>query len=117
MGQRCVGFKTPGSAELLRKLPRSPEFGVLARVDPWAASQKDNPSRPEAIGRLAELGLAITQRGCTKKATKAAEMASQAIDRLGDLSATDEEWQLRKRRSPEGAPARWGDADTGTNFY
>jgi hypothetical protein len=35
-------------------------------------------------------------------------MASQAIDRLGDLSATDEEWQLRKRRSPEGAPARWG---------
>jgi hypothetical protein len=39
-------------------------------------------------------------------------MASQAIDRLGDLSATDEEWQLRKRRSPEGAPARWGDADT-----
>jgi len=76
--------------------------GLLARVDRWAASQKDNPSRPEAIGRLVELGLAIAQRGRTKKAAKAAEMASQAIDRLGDLSATDEEWQLRKRRLIKG---------------
>jgi len=29
-------------------------------------------------------------------------MASQAIDRLGDLSASDEEWQLRKRRLIKG---------------
>ena len=33
-----------------------------------------------------------------KKAAKAAEMASEEIDRLGDVSATDEERQLRKRR-------------------
>ena len=76
------------------------EPGLLARVDRWAASQKDDPSRPDAIRRLVELGLAIAQRAGvrTKKAAKAAEMASQEVDRLGDPSATDEERQLRKRR-------------------
>jgi len=73
---------------------------TLARVDRWAASQQDDPSRPEAIRRLVELALGIGQRvGVrTKKAAKAAEMASEAIDRLVDPSATDEERQLRKRR-------------------
>ena len=76
------------------------EPGALARVDRWAASQKDDPSRPEAVRRLVELGLAIAQpaRMRTKKAAQAAEMASHEIDRLGDPSATDEERQLRKRR-------------------
>jgi metal-responsive CopG/Arc/MetJ family transcriptional regulator len=78
--------------------------GLLARIDRWAASQKDDPSRPEAIHRLVELGLAITKRAGarTQKATKAAEMASQEIDRLSDPSATDEERQLRKRRLIKG---------------
>jgi hypothetical protein len=55
----------------------------LALVDRWAASQKDDPSRPEAIRRLAELGLANAQRTAarTKKAAKASEMAGQEIDR------------------------------------
>jgi hypothetical protein len=68
------------------------ERGPLARVDRWAASQKDDPPRPEAIRRLVELGLASTERAGarTKKAAKASEMASQEIDRLGDPSATDE---------------------------
>jgi Arc/MetJ-type ribon-helix-helix transcriptional regulator len=76
------------------------EPGVLARVDRWAASQQDDPSRSEAIRRLVELGLASTQRAGarTKRAAKAAEMASEEIDRLGDLAATDEERRLRKRR-------------------
>ena len=76
----------------------------LARVDRWAASQEDDPSRPEAIRRLVELGLAISQRGRarTRRATKAAEMASQEIDRLSVPSATDEERQLRKRRLIKG---------------
>ena len=76
------------------------EDATLARVDRWAASQQDDPSRPEAIRRLVELGLATAKRAGarTKKAAKAAEMASQEIDRLGDPSATDEERQLRKRR-------------------
>jgi hypothetical protein len=72
---------------------------LLARVDRWAASQEDDPSRPEAIRRLVELGLRISQRG---GATKAAEMASQEIDRLSVPSATDEERQLRKRRLIKG---------------
>jgi hypothetical protein len=73
---------------------------TLARVDRWAASQQDDPSRPEAIRRLVELGLGIAQRAGarTKKAAKAAEMASEEIDRLGDPLATDEERRLRKRR-------------------
>ena len=73
---------------------------TLARVDRWAASQQDDPSRPEAIRRLVELALGIVQRAGvrTKKAAKAAEMAGEEIDRLGDVSATDEERQLRKRR-------------------
>jgi hypothetical protein len=76
------------------------EPATLARVDRWAASQQDDPSRPEAIRRLVELALGIVQRAGvrTKKAAKAAEMASEEIDRLGDVSATDEERQLRKRR-------------------
>ena len=77
---------------------------TLARVDRWAASQQDDPSRPEAIRRLVELALGIGQRAGvrTKKAAQAAEMASEAIDRLVDPSATDEERQLRKRRLIKG---------------
>jgi len=80
------------------------EPGALARVDRWAASQKDDPSRAEAVRRLVELGLAIAQRARmgTKKAAQAAEMASHEIDRLGDPLATDEERQLRKRRLIKG---------------
>jgi len=78
--------------------------GLLARVDRWAASQTDDPSRPEAIRRLVGLGLAIAPLAGvrTEKAAQAAEMASQELDRLGDSSATDEERQLRKRRLIKG---------------
>ena len=78
--------------------------GLLARVNRWAASQKDHPSRAEAVRRLVELGLAITQRTRmrTKKAAQAAEMANHELDRLGDPLATDEERQLRKRRLIKG---------------
>ena len=75
--------------------------GLLARVDRWAASQKDAPSRPEAVRRLVELG-APPAGVRTEKAAKAAEMAGHEIDRLGDPSATDEERQLRKRRLIKG---------------
>jgi hypothetical protein len=80
------------------------QSGLLARVDRWAASQKDDPSRPEAIRRLVELGLANIHRSVPrfKKAAKAAEMAGQEIDRLGDPLATHEEQQLRKRRLIKG---------------
>jgi len=76
------------------------EPATLARVDRWAMSQQDHPSRDEAIRRLVELGFAVAQPAGagTRTAAKAAEMASEEIDRLGDPSATDEERQLRKRR-------------------
>src|SRR5438105_10749802 len=75
-GPRPASERAPIGAPIPSKL--------LARVDRWAASQEDDPSRPEAIRRLVELGLAISQRGRarTRRATKAAEMASQEIDRL-----------------------------------
>ena len=80
------------------------QSGLLARVDRWAASQKDGPSRLEAIRRLVELGLAVGLRAGmrTERARKAAEMASQEIDRLADPSATDQERQRRKRRLLKG---------------
>jgi hypothetical protein len=73
-------------------------------VDAWAAKQSDKPTRAEAILRLVELGLETTHRreALTNRAAKASEMAAQEIDRLGDLSATDEERQLRKRRLIKG---------------
>ena len=75
---------------------------LTADVDKWAEDHEAN--RSEAIRRLVELALGIAQRAGvrTKKAAKAAEMASEEIDRLGDVSATDEERQLRKRRLIKG---------------
>ena len=73
----------------------------MTALDDWIDEQEDDPSRPEAIRRLVELGLANAQRagGHIKKSS---EMAGQEIDRLGDPSATDEERQLRKRRLIKG---------------
>jgi hypothetical protein len=53
---------------------------------------------------IATLHAPSAQRGGerTKKAAKAQEMAGQEIDRLSDLSATDEERQRRKRRLLKG---------------
>jgi hypothetical protein len=77
----------------------------LVRLDVWIAQQDEQPSRPEAIRRLVELGLAHAQparpRG-QKAHAKASEMASNELDRQGDSSATDEERASRKRRLLEG---------------
>ena len=74
--------------------------GLLARVDRWAASQKDDPSRPEAICRLVELGLANARRAGvpTTKAATAAEMASQEID----------PWATRRQPTKNGNSASGG---------
>ncbi len=95
------GVRPAGEGTLIG-LRLEPE--ALARVDRWAASQKDHPSRAEAVRRLVELGLAIGRRARmrTKKAAQAAEMANHELDRLGDPLATDEERQLRKRRLIKG---------------
>jgi hypothetical protein len=36
--------------------------GFLKQVDAWRAAQTDLPTRPQAIIRLAELGLAVKQK-------------------------------------------------------
>src|ERR1700724_885348 len=45
--------RTPGRPTEYRLL--APNEPKLRRVDRWAASQKDDPSRPNAIRRLVEL--------------------------------------------------------------
>jgi hypothetical protein len=77
----------------------------LAGLDAWIAGQAPPPSRPEAIRRLVELGLAgsqPTKRRSPKAAAKATDMAGQQIDKLADASATHEERQKRKRRLLKG---------------
>jgi hypothetical protein len=78
----------------------------LKSVDEWRRKQRDRPSRAVAIRRLAERGgLAnsiIPRRRSKGSRLKAAEMAGQEIDRLGDQAATNEERARRKRQLIKG---------------
>jgi hypothetical protein len=75
-------------------------------VDGWREREEEKPSRPAAIVRLAELGLAMSgSKGrptSPKAASKAADLAGQEIDRLADQSAPVEERDKRKRRLLKG---------------
>ena len=53
-GPKPTGKGTP----IMVRLQPTP----LANVDAWAASQEDNPSRPEAIRRLIEIALTKTAK-------------------------------------------------------
>jgi Arc/MetJ-type ribon-helix-helix transcriptional regulator len=78
---------------------------MRSRVDAWAAKQDDAPSRSEAIRRLVELGLAGTKpvkRTSSKSAAKAAGLAGEMVDLLGDQSATPDDRAKRKRRLLKG---------------
>jgi hypothetical protein len=84
---------------------------MLGTLDGWRRKQHDLPGRPEAIRRLVELGLLANGPGekkarepgsRAKRAAKAADMAGQKIDQLGDMSAPDEERAQRKRRLIKG---------------
>ena len=69
---------------------------ALSALDAWIRNTGETISRPEAIRRLVELGLAGTQptpRPSPKVLSKASDLAVQQIDELGDRSATDEERQ------------------------
>jgi hypothetical protein len=77
----------------------------LAGLDAWIAGQDPPPSRPEAIRRLVEKGLAGSQpmkQRSHKAAAKALDLAGQQIDKLIDPSAPAEERQQRKRRLLKG---------------
>ena len=59
-------------------------------LDRWSARQEDTPSRPEAIRRLVAMAIASTQPSApiSKMAVaKAADMAGEMVDFLGDQSA------------------------------
>jgi Arc/MetJ-type ribon-helix-helix transcriptional regulator len=73
---------------------------IIAQIDEWS-KRRGTKTRSEAIRRLVELGLAGSQPALRPRArvpSKAADLAAQRIDELGDPSATDEERQTRKQR-------------------
>ena len=77
----------------------------LAALDAWIARQDAQLSRPEAIRRLLEQALAVSQtvKSRTQEAKSTAlDLASMQLDRLLDPSAPDEERQRRKRRLLKG---------------
>jgi hypothetical protein len=79
---------------------------VLESLDSWIAKQKDGQSRPEAIRRLVELGLAVkTPAGPVSKparSARAAELAAAQIEKMIDPSAPPEERAQRQRRVTKG---------------
>ena len=79
----------------------------LRTLDAWRERQEDEPSRPEAIRRLVEMGLAAAPRtapSSKRAAATARKMARATIDQLSDKSAPLEEQAKRKRRLLKGPP-------------
>jgi hypothetical protein len=83
---------------------RLPE-AVLASVEHWAMSQKDQPPRSQAIRRLVELGLTVKSRvrsSSGDQKLRAREMAGKAIDHLTDATAHADDQVSRKRQLLKG---------------
>ena len=75
------------------------------RVEAWAATLRDTPSRSEAIRRLVEIGLAgagAAKPSNKKSAAKAAGLAGAMVDYLSDPSAPADVREKRKRRLLKG---------------
>jgi hypothetical protein len=89
-----------GEAVLLRLHPP-----LITALDRWAKRQEGSVSRPEAIRRLIEQGLAgtglerTTSRGAAQKAS---DLAAAAIENLTDPSQPSEQKQKAKRRLIQG---------------
>ena len=84
---------------------------LLDRVDAWALSQEHRPNRSEAIHLLvktaldslrARSGRAATESKRESSRNRAKELASDAIDRLGDAGATSEVRASRKGKLMKG---------------
>jgi hypothetical protein len=98
--------KTTGKGELIgvRILPP-----FLKELDAWIAGREPRLSRPEAIRRFVEQGLARSSKvkahipdgtsdtAKQRKAKKAREMAHHAVERIVDKSVSSEEQERRKR--------------------
>ena len=77
----------------------------LNAIDSWRTKQTTKSTRPEAIRRLVGQALVAAAPSAPAKAgsrRKAADLAGQAIDSLGDQSTTVEERAHRKRRLIKG---------------
>jgi hypothetical protein len=93
-----------GKAQLVRIHDRQ-----LAEIDAWAGAREGKISRPEAIRRLVEIGLkarrpAAAVSGKPGRASRAAELAANAIEKIIDPSAPAEERVQRRRRLTKGPP-------------
>src|SRR6516164_10966514 len=83
-----------GEAIMLRLHPP-----LLTNLDGWIESQRDKPSRPEAIRRLLEQSLPSKLRTRGRGAAhRASEMAAQTIEGLADKSRPALEHARAKRR-------------------
>jgi hypothetical protein len=103
---------------VVRKRPGRPATGqdrvtairlsadLRANVDAWASAEDDRPGRSEAIRRLVELGLEVktTTRPVSKsgRRLRARELATNAIEKIIDPAAPDEERAQRSRRLTKG---------------
>ena len=78
----------------------------LSILDSWIAKQKEpDLTRPEAIRRLVELGLAGAKKFAApsqQTRAKAKKFAAEQIDRMGNSTATVEEQASRKQRLLKG---------------
>jgi Arc/MetJ-type ribon-helix-helix transcriptional regulator len=105
----------PKSISVKRKKRGRPPTGVdplvgvrlppqmISNIDQWA--KQNNLSRSEAIRRLIERAFTAAAPSGPAKAgsrRKAADLAGQAIDSLGDQTATVEKRAHRKRRLIKG---------------
>ncbi len=79
---------------------------LITAVDTWAAAQDDDPGRSEAIRRLVELGLTLKTHAMPAskqgRASRAHELATEAIDEMGDPAASSDERAQRRRRLTKG---------------
>ncbi|WP_050996357.1 hypothetical protein, partial [Bradyrhizobium yuanmingense] len=84
---------------------------LLDLVDAWALSQKQRPNRSEAVQLLVKTALEGLRDRPMREAPdsnrespriRAKELASDAIDGLGDASATSEDRASRKGRLMKG---------------
>ena len=81
----------------------------LKAIDAWAAKQEPPATRPEAIRGMIDAMLHILPKDMGQKpvgkpgrASRAAELAASAIDKIGDPAAHPEEHAQRRRRLTKG---------------
>ena len=89
--------KTTGKGELIgvRILPP-----LLKELDAWIGRQEPSLSRPEAIRRFLERGLARSSEHPSagkRKAQTASDLADRAVEQIVDKSMPVEEQERRKR--------------------